>query len=174
MPTLEFETTIAAPLERVWAWHQDVHGALAALTPPGEDLRIESAEPLPPVVGTKVVVTARGPLGRRVRWVAAYAEVRPPHAVVWGEEARFVDVQESGPFKSWRHEHEFEHAGEDQTRLVDRLTYQVGWGPIGWIADWVYVRPKLRRMFAHRHGVTRRALESELNRRGTESTEKKT
>ena len=33
MPTLEFECTVAAPLEEVWAFYQDPRGALPVLTP---------------------------------------------------------------------------------------------------------------------------------------------
>jgi hypothetical protein len=63
--------------------------------------------------------------------VAKIVQHKPPRAVVFGEEARFVDEQESGPFKAWRHEHDFERVDAKSTRVVDRITYRVGWGPIG-------------------------------------------
>ena len=66
-------------------------------------------------------------------------------AVVFGEEARFVDEQESGPFKSWRHEHDFERIDEKNTRMLDRVTYRVPFGPIGAIVDWIYLRRKIKR-----------------------------
>jgi ligand-binding SRPBCC domain-containing protein len=104
------------------------------------------------------VLGLNGPLGR-VRWVARITQHQPPHAVVFGEEARFVDEQESGPFKFWRHEHEFERIDAKTTRIVDRLTYRVGYGPIGLVADVALVRPKLKRLFRYRHDQVRKLLE---------------
>ena len=154
MPTLEFETTVTAPLAAVWAFHEDVTTSLPALSPPGDQVRIESAD-LPVRVGSKIVILAKGPVGK-LRWVAKIVEHKPPRAVVFGEEARFVDEQESGPFKSWRHEHDFEAIDAKTTRVFDRVTYRVGWGPIGWVADAILVRRKLAAMFRHRHDQLQR------------------
>ena len=158
MPTLEFDCTIAAPLEKVWAFHEDVMRSLPALSPPGDDVQIESAD-LPVRAGSRIVILAKGPLGKRIRWVAKILEHHPPHAVVFGEEARFMDEQESGPFKSWRHEHEFERVDGKTTRILDRVTYRVGLGPVGWLADAIVVRAKLKAMFRHRHDQLRKLLE---------------
>ena len=157
MPVLEFESTIAAPLEEVWAFYSDPIGALPALTPPDVQARIESAD-VPVQVGSRVIVNIRQ-LGRSMRWVARIVEHRPPHAVAFGEEARFVDVQESGPFAAWRHEHDFERVDEKTTRMLDRVTYRVPLGPIGWIADVIFVRRKVNEMFRYRHEQTKRLLE---------------
>ena len=159
MPTLEFQTTIAAPLEKVWAFHDDVKSALPALSPPGYEVAIESAD-VPVQVGSRIVILAKGPLGRRLRWAAKIVEHRPPHVVVFGEEARFVDEQESGPFAFWRHEHDFERVDDKTTLLTDRVTYRVGFGPLGLLADFVFVRRKLNAMFRFRHAQTRRLLEA--------------
>jgi ligand-binding SRPBCC domain-containing protein len=154
MPTLEFEATLAAPLAKVWAMFSNVQ-TLAAISPPEDRVVIESADE-PIGVGSRIVITAAGPLGRRMRWVAKIVEHRPPHSVVFGEEARFVDEQESGPFAYWRHEHDFERVDEKTTRLIDRITYRVPLGPVGWIADYVFVRRKLRRMFRYRYEQVRK------------------
>lgn len=157
---LEFTTTLAAPLARLWEFHQDVKGSLPALSPPGKPVKIESAD-LPPVVGARIVILAKGPLGMRIRWVARIVEYAPPHAVGFGEEARFVDEQESGPFAYWRHEHEFERVDDKTTRLLDRVTYRVPLGPIGWLADWVFVRWSIISMFKHRHAITQKMLSTD-------------
>jgi uncharacterized protein len=154
MPTLEFQTTINAPLEKVWAFHQDVRTALPMLSPPKHHVTIESADE-PPREGARQVLRMRGPLGREMRWVARLVEHRPPHAVVFGEEARFVDVQESGPFKSWRHEHDFEAIDSRTTRLLDRVTYTPPLGPIGNLGDLLLIRWQIKSMFRHRHRVLR-------------------
>ena len=159
MPTLEFETTVCAPLEKVWAFFQDVNGSLPAIYPPREQVTIESAD-LPLREGSRIVLHVNGPL-KRVRWVAKVVEHRPPHAVVFGEEARFVDEQESGPFKSWRHEHDFERIDDKTTRVTDRVTYRPPFGPIGWLADFL-IRPRIRSMFRYRQEQLKRRLDEAL------------
>ena len=158
MPTFEFETIIAAPLDEVWAYHQDPLRALPELTPPDAGAVLEGAEPLPPRVGTRVTVRANVPFRGEVRWVARYVDFRAPHAVVFGREARFVDEAESGPFASWRHEHDFEAIDDRTTRLTDRVTYRVGLGPVGWVADVLLVRRKLSAMFRYRRDVLNRVF----------------
>lgn len=160
MPVLQFECEVPAPLEKVWAWHDDILTALPALSPPEDDVRLEYARPLPPQVGTEVLITARGPLGRRLRWLARYTAYAPPHGVTTGMEARFVDEQVSGPFARWRHHHEFEALTDTTTRLVDRIEYAPPLWPLSFPADLLLVRPKLRAMFAHRHRVLRQVFAS--------------
>ncbi|MFN4243462.1 MAG: SRPBCC family protein [Tepidisphaerales bacterium] len=160
MPVLQFECEVPAPLEKVWAWHDDILTALPALSPPEDDVRLEYARPLPPRVGTEVLITARGPLGRRLRWLARYTAYAPPHGVTTGMEARFVDEQVSGPFARWRHHHEFEALTDTTTRLVDRIEYAPPLWPLSFPADLLLIRPKLRAMFAHRHRVLRQVFAS--------------
>ena len=162
MAIIEFELVVNAPLEKVWAFHQDAQ-SLAKLSPAEDAVKIESADE-PIRQGSRIVISVKGPMGRRMKWVARIVEHKPPHAVVFGEEARFVDEQEQGPFARWRHEHEFERVDEKRTRVIDRITYRVGWGPVGWIADALYVRPKLARMFRYRHEQTRRLLDEKRAR----------
>ena len=163
MPTLVFETTVRAPLERVWAFHDDVGAALPALSPPDAGVKIESAD-LPVRTGSRIVITARGPLGVRLRWVAKIVEHAPPLSDAAGASARFVDEQESGPFKFWRHEHAFAAIDEQSTRLTDRVTYVVRLGPLGRLADRLFVRRQVEAMFRHRQDVMPRLLASHVSR----------
>lgn len=166
---LEFETVVAAPIGRVWEWHQNVREALVKLSPPEDDVKLERVDE-PIVVGSEVVISAKGPgsnVGimwfvpgsKRIVWVARYVEIVEPKAVLYvgegGGEGRFVDEQVSGPFAYWRHSHEFESEDGKTTRCLDRITYKVPYGPLGWVGNWLVVRPKLKQMFAHRHRVLR-------------------
>jgi len=144
-----FQTTVNAPLEAVWAFHEDPQANLPLLAPPGQGVRVESAD-LPVGVGSRIAISIDGPLGRRMRWVAEIVEHAPPHAVVFGMEARFVDKQVEGPFAQWRHEHEFEAVDSRTTRVVERITYRLPLGPLGWLADWLYVRWRVRALMRHR------------------------
>lgn len=157
VPTLLFETTVPAPIDVVWAFHQNVNRALPALSPPEADVRVESAD-VPLREGSRVTLTLNGPFGRRTRWVARYIAFVPPKAVVFGQEARWTDEQESGPFAAWTHHHEFESVDSKTTRIVDHVVYRSPLGPLGLLLDPLVIRPKLRKMFAHRHRVLRDAF----------------
>jgi ligand-binding SRPBCC domain-containing protein len=159
MPTREFQTTVTAPLEAVWAFFQDVEKSLPALTSPQEGITIESAD-APLKAGSRIVLHMNGPLRRRVRWVARIVGHAPPHAVMFGQEARFVDEQETGPFRSWRHDHEFEALDARTTRVVDRITYRLPFAPIGWLVDVLLVRRKLVAAFRYRHDQLRKRFEA--------------
>lgn len=144
MPTLEFVLDLPGVTRRtLWDFHADP-SVLARLTPPEKELRIVE-RPATPGRGARVVLEVRQ-FGVPLRWVSVFAEWEPPD--------RFVDVQEKGPFASWRHEHLFADG-----RLADRVTYEVPLAAVGGrFVDAALVRPDLERMFAHRHAVTRKAL----------------
>ena len=150
MPTLRFESIVPQPIARVWAAFQDVTGLLPALTPPAQGLIIESAEPLPPQLGTTVILSVKSPIGRQ-RWTAKYTQFVPPHPTVTGIEARFVDEQISGPFKSWTQSHEFEAASDTTTRCIDVIDYAAPYGPFGTLADVLLLRHLIRGAFNERH-----------------------
>ena len=156
MPVLTFEITLPAPIDRVWQFHEDVPAALPALSPPESGVKVESAD-LPARVGSRIVITARGPLGLRIRWVAKITAHRPPRAGgAYG--AEFADEQESGPFAAWLHQHVFEEVGPCATRVTDRVTYRVPLGPLGVVADHLFVRRRLVAMFRHRHRALARVF----------------
>ena len=150
MPTLRFESIVNQPIHRVWEAFQDVTGLLPALTPQAQGLIIESAEPLPPQLGTTVVLSVKSPIGRQ-HWTAKYTQFVPPHPTVTGIEARFVDEQISGPFKSWTQSHEFEAASDITTRCIDVIDYAAPYGPFGALADALILRHLIARMFTERH-----------------------
>ena len=57
------------------------------------------------------------------------------------------------------HEHEFEAIDDKTTRIVDRVTYQVPFGPIGYFADLLFVRRSVRKMFEQRREALKRLME---------------
>lgn len=161
MPTtVEYTVELDAPLDVVWAFHEDVSRALPMLSPPESDVRLEQAD-LPARQGQRVILNVRGPLGVRLRWVADIVAFEPPSGDAGRRTAKFVDVQASGPFSAWRHEHLFEEidAGR-RTRLIDRVTFAAPLGPLGKVAEVLFVRRQVDAMFRHRHAVTRTAVSS--------------
>ena len=99
--------------------------------------------------GTRLTITIRpvpfSPI--RVPWVALIEDFR------WLQ--GFCDVQLSGPFRYWRHCHTVQPHG-DGTLLHDAVTYELPLGPLGALADKLFVRRQLAAAFRFRH---RRTLE---------------
>lgn len=78
-------------------------------------------------------------------------------SVLWGivieefnSEVLFRDRQTHGPFAFWVHTHKFEDHGQG-TLLTDMIEYDVPFGLLGKLADDLYVRRELQRVFSQRH-----------------------
>jgi uncharacterized protein (TIGR01777 family) len=71
---------------------------------------------------------------------------------------RFCDVQLSGPFAAWHHEHLVVAEDDGGSTLRDTITYALPFGPLGALGAG-YVQRKLSRLFAYRHDVTKADLE---------------
>jgi ligand-binding SRPBCC domain-containing protein len=63
--------------------------------------------------------------------------------------ASFVDEQVKGPFKSFRHVHEFEAAGSGSV-MTDRIELTAPLGILGLIAERLFLRRYLQRLIADR------------------------
>jgi hypothetical protein len=87
--------------------------------------------------------------GLRQRWVAHHVACEAPGG--------FVDVQESGPFASWRHEHRFSDTAQAAV-LEDVVTWQPPLGALGLAVAGGMIRRRLDAMFAFRHRRTTRDL----------------
>lgn len=148
MPVFEKRSHIDAAPERVFAFHARPD-ALSLLTPPWERMRL--VEKTPGLdVGTRTVMAVRvGPIEQRIVAVhTAYDEGR-----------MFQDTMREGPFARWVHTHTMEPDGSGGTWLVDHIEYTLPLGALGQLGGGWFVRRKLRRMFEHRHAVTKRMCE---------------
>lgn len=149
MPRLVFRLELACGLEELWAFHSSVE-TLKKLTPPEKRVEILSVDP-------KVEAGAVHRL--RVRqfgipyvWESLIETAEPPR--------RFVDVATRAPFKLWRHEHRFDPLPNGGSALTDVVDYEPPFGPLGVLADRLFIRRDLERMFAYRHRVTAAQLGS--------------
>jgi ligand-binding SRPBCC domain-containing protein len=162
---LHFQTEqrLRYPLEMVFAFFADPAN-LPKLMPTWQHARIDHATyvtPPPPPhpfpgsdritagTGTRLTITIRPvPLSPiRASWEARIEDFR------WLE--GFCDVQLSGPFKYWRHCHTVEHH-RSGTLLNDHVEYELPLGPLGSIADKLFVHRQLAATFQYRQ---RRTLE---------------
>lgn len=138
------ESVIHAPPERVFAFHE-LPDAFARLVPPWENVTVVQKADIK-TVGSRAILEQKIFGLVPSRWVAEHTAYEPPHM--------FEDVQISGPFKSWRHRHIVE-PHPDGAVLRDYIEYEPPLSFIGQLAAPVFIIPKLEKMFAYRHEVTR-------------------
>lgn len=129
------------PLADVFAWHERP-GALARLTPPGEDVDVVSRRG---TIHEGDVTTLRvkgGPM--HFQWEARHFDFQ--------RDVAFKDEQVHGPFASWIHEHRFT-ANAGGTFAQDLITFRVPGGTLGEVLGRGAVEKKLHRLFAHRYAA---------------------
>ncbi len=144
MATFIHESVIHAPPARVFAFHE-LPDALARLTPPWERARVMQSARIAQV-GAEAIIETRLFGLVPVRWVARHTAYDPPRM--------FEDVQIKGPFRAWRHRHIITPHAEGAT-LRDEIEYEPPFSLLGRLAAPVLIEPRLRKMFAYRHTVTR-------------------
>ncbi len=136
---LEREQTVPHPRRDVFAFFSDA-GNLERLTPPS--LRFQILTPTPIQMRPGAVIDYRIRLaGVPFHWRTVIEAFEP--------EVRFVDVQATGPYRSWRHVHEFVDA-PGGTTLLDRIDYEMPFGKLGNLARTLFVRRQLDTIFAFR------------------------
>jgi len=142
-------SVIHAPPERVFAFHElpDSH---LRLTPPWSGSRvIQPAASL--AVGARAIVDIRVVPLVWIRTELVHVIHEPP--------VRFVDEQVRGPFKSWRHRHQMTRV-DGGTELADVIDFEPPLGALGRAVAPMLMLPRLRKLFAHRHRVTREWCEA--------------
>ncbi|MEU8680259.1 SRPBCC family protein [Streptomyces sp. NPDC048611] len=135
MQHFEVATVVAAPPDQVFAVCLDVESHTRSMADSSEravggKTRGELA------LGDTVTFQARH-LGLTWRLKARITSYDRPRC--------FVDEQESGPFKQWRHAHHFEPDGTGGTIMRDVIDFSSPLGPVGRIID----RLLLRRYMSH-------------------------
>lgn len=137
---LYHEQFIPADPARVWEYFSTPKN-LNELTPPELKFRIISALPEKMYAGQLIEYRVSPVAGVWFDWLTEIRHVQ--------DGRYFVDEQRRGPYKLWYHEHHFvPEAGG--VRMIDRVTYDVGWGPAGWIAEKLWVGRQLPAIFAYR------------------------
>ena len=139
--TYELDRTalIPAPRDKVFSFFEDPNN-LYKLTPEELGLQITHLDDLPVRRDFRIEYTIKW-LFVRLKWVTRITQYEPPEL--------FADIQEEGPYQSWRHEHFFEEAG-DQTIMRDHVQYELPFGILGSVAHRVLVADQLRQIFDYR------------------------
>lgn len=137
---LRREQFIPCPPAVVWDYFATPKN-LNELTPPSVRFKIIGEAPTRMFAG-QIITYRISPLpGLWLNWITEISEVQVGTS--------FVDIQRKGPYKLWRHEHRFvPEAGG--VRMFDQVTYQVGWGLCGWLAEKLWVNRQLTQIFNYR------------------------
>jgi ligand-binding SRPBCC domain-containing protein len=142
MKTYRHTFAVKAPLAAVADFHRDTR-ALRLLTPPPMVVQFNQVEPL----GEGSIADFTMWMGPApVRWTAVHSEVT--------EQNGFVDTQQKGPFRFWRHRHQFRAIDEQTTEVID--TVEAGYGNLVSRFMWA----NLPILFAYRAWRTKNSLES--------------
>jgi ligand-binding SRPBCC domain-containing protein len=136
---LEREQRLALPPERCFELFAEARN-LEAMTPPW--LRFRVVSPGAVEMGPGALIEYRLVLHLvPIRWLTRIEVWEPPR--------RFVDVQLRGPFAEWEHTHEFQPLN-GSTLVRDRIRYRQRLGPLGALAELLFVRRDLERIFDYR------------------------
>ena len=136
---LEQIQIIPKPRSEVFAFFSDARN-LERLTPDFLGFQIITPEPVEMKAGAIIEYSLRL-YGVPLHWTTRIDTFEP--------ETRFVDIQLQGPYKFWRHLHEFEDV-EEGTRIRDAVDYEVPLGVLGTAAHVLFVRASLERIFCYR------------------------
>lgn len=147
---LEQIQLLPVTLDDAWTFFSSP-GNLNLITPEYMNFRIISGGDVRMFQGQLITYKLRL-RGIPYRWVTEITEVR--------DKQMFVDEQKVGPFSYWRHEHWFRSV-PGGVEMRDFLQYEVPFGPIGLLANSVFVGREVRGIFNYRQQV----LESIFPRR---------
>ena len=134
----EAQLTLGRPRAEVFAFFADPRH-LVLITPP--EFRIVLETPVSEMASGSVLDYRISWHGVPFRWRAFIREFDAPH--------RFVGAQVRGPMARWEHRHMFMEA-DGGTRIEDRVTYQLPFGPLGDLARALFARHKLEAVWDYR------------------------
>lgn len=151
MGEITVETRIAAPRERCFDLARDVdaHVETAAFSrerclPPGRTGGLLE-------LGDTVTFEGRH-FGLRLRLTARIVELHRPD--------RFVDEMLRGPFRRLRHLHEFREQ-EGTTVMQDHLEWEAPLGPLGRLADRLFLERYMERFLYRKQTALKRLAETQ-------------
>lgn len=130
------------PVDRKVLWEFiSVPQNLNKITPPDMAFEIIGEPPEKTYAGLLLEYRVKVPLLGWSTWLTEIKYVE--------DGVSFMDEQRVGPYKLWLHTHKLEDV-EGGTRMTDDIRYLVPFGPIGLLANILFVGRTLRRIFDYR------------------------
>lgn len=156
MYTLKRTVVIETTLQKAWNFISQPEN-LNLITPDDLSFQIMSKVPDEMYDGLLIEYKVTIPIIGAQKWLTEIKHVRPLHS--------FVDEQRVGPYKLWYHFHKIEEV-EGGVLFTDEVTYEPPFGPLGKIANAVFIGKTLDRIFNYR---TERFLELLTTEKSTSS-----
>ena len=139
MIELTVETLILASPDVCFDMARDMNAHAKTMASSGE--RIVACPPSGMLEMDDEVTFEARHFGIRQRLSAKIVHFDPPFS--------FTDEMLSGAFKSLRHEHRFSAEG-DGTLMTDVVVLSAPFGPIGWLAERIFLRRYMRKVLVER------------------------
>jgi ligand-binding SRPBCC domain-containing protein len=150
MPRIVLAVEIAAPIERCFDLARSIDAHVRSTAATGER-----------AIGA--MTTGLMQLGDMVTWEARHVGVRQrltSRITAYDRPRHFRDSQVSGAFARFDHDHEFESMPDGRTRMRDVFDYTAPLGPLGRVADWLFLTRYMRRFLEVRNREIVRLAES--------------
>ena len=138
-------------LEEAWNFFSSPLN-LQKITPAYMQFKILSDVPEEIYPGLIIPYTIKPVAGITMKWVTEITHVHQVSKESVQDHSYFVDVQLSGPYKSWHHEHHFRKI-EGGIEMKDILYYELPFGFLGRVVHKAYVRKKIEEIFDYRFKV---------------------
>lgn len=142
--TLKRTIILPISIEKAWDFFSSPMN-LKVITPAymGFDITSEGAEQkIYP--GMIISYKVRPILNIPMEWVTEITQVK--------DKSHFIDEQRIGPYTLWHHQHFFKEV-EEGVECIDLVHYVVPFGPLGDIANALFVRKQLEEIFNYRTEV---------------------
>ena len=153
MQLIQLETRIAAPAERCFLLSLNI------------DLHKQSTSQTSEEAIAGVTSGIIGP-GERVTWRGRHFGLMLTHETLISQYERpnhFQDIMLRGMFRSFEHDHFFDALEDGTTLMRDELRFAAPLGPLGRIADVLFLQSYLSRFLAQRNDLIRTIAEGDPN-----------
>jgi len=128
-------------IEEAWDFFSNPQN-LAIITPNELNFNVTS-EPSEKVYAGQIITYTVSPMLKiPIKWMTEITNVEPPY--------KFVDNQLIGPYSLWHHQHHFKAVPEG-TLMTDIVYYSISPFKLGRIADALFVRSQLNKIFDFRY-----------------------
>jgi len=141
---LERNQIINRSKSETFDFFSDAHN-LERITPPFLKFRIITPRPIIMEKG-RLIDYQLALFGIPFRWRTVIEE--------WSPETHFVDRQLKGPYLLWHHTHTFEELTSRRILMKDIVRYRIPLGPLGQVAQALFVGGMLKMIFDYRATTT--------------------
>jgi ligand-binding SRPBCC domain-containing protein len=141
----EYSFVVDASVDKVWNFYTDLHH-LDVITPKKIGFKIIKSNSNQIIHGQTARLSAK--LLTRMTWKTTITFCTP---------YTYVDEMSEGLFKHWKHTHVFHKLGKNQTRIADKIEFELPYGFIGKLFE-RYAQDRLEKIFAYRQSATIKAL----------------